>query len=173
MKTRNLLILAVAAILGLGSAYALAGPGRGGAGFGMGGTCTGDGPGPLGAFGFMGRGLRQLDLSQEQRDAIRAIVEGERDKVQGLRQQLRENRQKFRAAHPPTQFDEAAVRAHAAAQAKIHTELAVVRARIRAQVLAVLTPQQQAQLGELRDRFEQCWGGRGWGSKGMGAGRGR
>ena len=96
MKTRNLVILAVATILALTATYALAGPGRGGAGFGTWGECTGDGPGLLGGFAVMGRALRHLDLSQQQRDAIRAIVEAERDTVQGLRQQLRENREAFR-----------------------------------------------------------------------------
>lgn len=173
MKTRNLVILGVATILVLGSAYALAGPGKGGAGFGMRGECTGDGPGPLGGFGLMGRALRHLDLSQEQRDAIRAILEAERDAVQALRQQLRANRQAFRDAHPPSEFNEAAVRAHAEAQGKIHTELAVAAARTRAKALAVLTPEQLVELGELRARFEERWGGRGRGLQGMGGGRGK
>lgn len=173
MKTRNLVILGVATILVLGSAYALAGPAKGGAGFGMRGECTGDGPGPLGGFGLMGRALRHLDLSQEQRDAIRAILEAERDAVQALRQQLRANRQAFRDAHPPTEFNEAAVRAHAEAQGKIHTELAVAAARTRAKALAVLTPEQLVELGELRARFEERWGGRGRGWQGIGGGRGK
>lgn len=173
MTKRNLIILAVATCLVLGATDAAAGPGagKGRAGAGALGECTGDGPGPVGGFGFLGRGLRHLDLSQQQRDAIRAILETERPKIQELRRQLWDNRDKFRAENPPTQFNEAAVRAHAEAQARIRTELAVVMARTRARALAVLTPVQQAKLGELRSGREQRWGGKGC-DKGRGKGMG-
>lgn len=173
MTKRHLIILAVVAMLVAGGTHAVAGAGagKGRAGVGAPGECTGVGPGPAGGFGLLGRGLRHLDLSQQQRDAIRAIVEAEQPKILELRQQLRDNRDKFRAENPPTQFNEAAVRAHAEAQAKIRTELAVVIARTRAKALAVLTPEQQAKLGELRSGREQRWGGKGCG-KGMGGGWG-
>lgn len=161
MKTRNLVILGVATILVVGSTFAIAGPGKGRGGFRGWGEWAGDGPGPLGGFGPLGGVLRHLDLSQEQRDSIRAILEAERDTVQALRQQLRDNRQAFRDAHPPTEFDEAAVRAQAEKQGKLHTELAVVMARTRAKALAVLTPEQRTQLAELRARCEECWGAAG------------
>lgn len=172
MKTRNLIILQVATILVVGSAFAIAGPGKSRGGLRGWGECPGDGRGPLGGFGPLGGILRHLDLSQEQRDSIRAILEAERDTLQALRQQLRDNRQAFRDAHPPTEFDEAAVRAQAEKQGKLHTELAVVMARTRAKALAVLTPEQRGKLAELRARCEECWGGAGPGFKSMGGRRG-
>ncbi len=171
MTKRHLIFLAVAAMLVAGGTHAVAGAGKERAGVGAGRECPGVGPGPAGGFGLLGQALRHLDLSQQQRDAIRAILEAEQPKILELRQQLWDNRDRFRAENPPTQFNEAAVRAHAEAQAKIRTELAVVMARTRAQALAVLTPEQQAKLGELRSRRAQRWGGRGCG-KGMGGGWG-
>lgn len=163
MSRHNLLILGTATLLAFASASAMAGPGNGFGGFSARGECTGlgMGDGAPGGVGLLGRAWRQLDLTQAQRDAIRAVVEAEREKVTALRQQLRQNREAFRTANPPTRFDEAAVRAHVAEQAKIRAELAVVLARTRAKALAVLNPEQLKQLEQWRDRVQER---RPWGS---------
>jgi protein CpxP len=100
--------------------------------------------------------LRNVDLTEEQEASIRQIHEGARPSLDALHDQLREKEHTFRQAHPPTEFDEAAIRAHAAERALILTEIEVVRARTRSQVLAVLTPEQLEQvkksLAERRER---------------------
>lgn len=113
------------------------------------------GPGGMrehGPLGPLGRALHQLDLTDAQRDQVRAVLEAARPELQALREQLRTNRRTFRQSHPPTEVDETAIRAHVAAQAVIEADLAVAMARARASVLALLTPEQLAQLEQLREQ---------------------
>ena len=102
----------------------------------------------------------RLDLTDEQQAKIESIVEQERPAIQQLRQQLMEARKAFRDTMTPGTFDEAAVRAHAEAQSKLMTEMMVASARMKAHVLAVLTPEQLTQLEEMRDLFDDFVGPR-------------
>jgi Spy/CpxP family protein refolding chaperone len=106
-------------------------------------------------LGPLGRALQRLDLSSEQQDRIRGMVEAARPQLQALRGQLRDGRQTFREAHPPTDFDEAAIRAHVAAQSGVMADLAVLGAKLRADVLAVLTPEQLEQLEGMRAKRQE------------------
>jgi Spy/CpxP family protein refolding chaperone len=148
----------------LAAAQGFGGPGRGGHGWHghRGGGQAGFG------LGFLkGRMAERLDLSQEQRDQIEAILDQGRPTIENLRQQLREGRETFRSSHQPGDFNEAEVRAHAQAQAQIRTEIMVETMRLKSQAFAVLTPEQQDQLVQLRDEM----GSRGV-RRGGGCGRG-
>lgn len=105
-----------------------------------------------GPLGPLGRALHQLDLTDDQRAQVRTVLETARPDLQALRERLRTNREAFRESQSPTQVDEAAIRAHVAAQATIQADLAVAVARVRASVLALLTPGQLAELEQLRER---------------------
>jgi Spy/CpxP family protein refolding chaperone len=107
-------------------------------------------PGMPGLGGGLGLPLHRLDVTDEQRAAISAIVEAEQPALEVMRDQLRTARQAFMEGHPPTEFDEAAIRAHAAELAPLLADLAVAEARVRARALAVLTPEQLAKLKEIR-----------------------
>ena len=109
-----------------------------------------DGPGMPGFGGGLGLPLHRLDLTDEQRAAIGSVVEAEQPALHALRQKIAESRQAFMDSYSPTEFDEAAIRAHAAEQAPLLADLAVAEARVRAKALAVLTPEQVAQLKTLR-----------------------
>jgi Spy/CpxP family protein refolding chaperone len=153
MKARNLVLIVAGAALALGSTLALAGPGP----RGHGGP---QGHGMRGPLGPLGMALQSLDLTQDQQQRIKDILEQERPTFQALRQQLREGRQAFREAHPLTApVDAAAIRAHVEAQAKIMADIAIDAAQARAKVLAVLTPEQITQLQQMRENFLQNRGG--------------
>ena len=156
MRTRNIVIavVAVGALSLVAGSAALAG-GHGPRG--MAGSCAAgiDGPGMPGFGGGLGLPLHHLDLTDEQRAAIRAVVEAEQPALQALREQIRQSRQTFMEAHPPTEFDEAAIRAHAADQAPLLADLAVAEARVRAKALAVLTPEQITELKTLRSQMRE------------------
>ena len=159
MRTRNIVIAVVAVgalSLVAGSAALADGHGQ----RGMAGSCAAgmagiDGPGMPGLGGGLGLPLHHLDLTDEQRAAIRAVVEAEQPALQALREQIRQSRQTFMEAHPPTEFDEAAIRAHAADQAPLLADLAVAEARVRAKALAVLTPEQITELKTLRSQMRE------------------
>jgi Spy/CpxP family protein refolding chaperone len=151
MKTRYVVtaVIAVAAVAVAAASVSLA------AGNGPDGAACMPGHGMHGVHGMgMGGGLglplHRLDLTDEQRAAIRAVVEAEQPALQELQEKIRASRLSFMEAHPPTEFDEAVIRAHAAEQAPLLADLAVAEARARSKALALLTPEQLTKLNELR-----------------------
>jgi Spy/CpxP family protein refolding chaperone len=168
-KSRILSIIGTLLVAGVTFAAAagprgVGGPGHGGRGFHGGpGACAafdGEGHGPL------GRALHRLDLSVEQRHRIEALVDAHRDATEPLRAKLAAGFRDRLDTGLDTTFDEAAVRAGAEEHARVMVELRVARARLHAEVLAVLTAEQRAQLTEMKarhaERFERFGERRGW-----------
>jgi periplasmic protein CpxP/Spy len=150
MRGRNI-IIAAAATLALGGAGLVLAGGFGGGDHGP-GMRGHRGPGDV--LGRMGRMLHRLDLSSEQRDQVHAILDAARPQLKTHADALRAGHQQLRDLSP-AKFDEAAVRAIAANQAREMTEMIVLSQKIRAQVYAVLTPEQQAQLAQMHQKMEQ------------------
>jgi Spy/CpxP family protein refolding chaperone len=116
---------------------------RGGRGF----RHEGMGPGgPRGPMAVMGM-LRQLDLSEEQRERIRALFE--EVEATGASERLREARQSLHDAIE-SGADEAALRAEAAELGEAEGDAAVEWARVRARIQEILTPEQKTELEELK-----------------------
>jgi Spy/CpxP family protein refolding chaperone len=154
MKIRTVVLTAAVVALVAGATLATAATqGRGSRGHGEGMM-----DGPRSVLGHMGRMLQHLDLSEEQEARIEAILDEARPSLEALHRQLRDGREAFIAAHPPETFDEAAIRAHAAEQNKLKTEVAVLAAKTRARVLAVLTPEQLAEFKEMRSEMHERMG---------------
>jgi Spy/CpxP family protein refolding chaperone len=103
-----------------------------------------------------------LDLTDAQKEQVKAILETEREKVAPLRQKLVETREKIRLAVEATPFDEAAVRSLAASQNDTRTELMVSRARVQSRILALLTPEQKERAKEFRPWGEKRPGRDSW-----------
>jgi Spy/CpxP family protein refolding chaperone len=100
--------------------------------------------------------LRDLDLTDAQKEQARAVVREAGPRLAPLRDgAARASQALFRAVTAPAS-DEAAVRAAAAEVARALESLSVERARLVADLRAILTPEQQAQL----DRTLQDLGGR-------------
>lgn len=96
-----------------------------------------------------------LNLTDAQRDEIRALRDGQRGDQRALRERMRAAREQLRQAMRADVPDEAAVRAAAGAVAAVQADQAVHRARSRAQFMSVLTPDQQARMKQARARLEQ------------------
>jgi protein CpxP len=96
-----------------------------------------------------------LNLTQAQRDQMRTLREAQRKDTQALREQMRTARQQLQQAMRADIPDEAAVRSAAAAVAALQADQAVLQARSRAQLMKVLTPEQQAQVKQARVRVAQ------------------
>ena len=109
------------------------------------------GPGPRDGLGPI---ARDLNLTDDQKAAIKKITESFRESDKALFDQLRALHQ---SEPDPTSgtFDEAAVRAAAEARAKVQIELEVSHAKMMSQIAAVLTAEQKAQLAARRQQFEQ------------------
>lgn len=102
-----------------------------------------------------GRGagvMAGLNLTQAQRDELRAVREAQRKDGEVLREQMRTARQGLREAMRADVPDEAAVRSAASAVAALEVDRAALRARAKGRFMAVLTPDQQALVKEARAR---------------------
>lgn len=172
MKVRHIILTMAAVVILTAPATVLAqtGPGPGpGDGSGSGGA-WGGGHGHHGGQGRFGGGdgadglrlfehmlprlAEELGLSDEQLAEIQTIVDEVRPKIETYAEQLREGREAYRGAiEDPTYFDEEAFRSHATAQHEIQTELGVIAGQAKADALKVLTPEQLAQLEEMRGKF--------------------
>jgi Spy/CpxP family protein refolding chaperone len=98
------------------------------------------------------RWLRQLDLTEAQRDQIFKIFH---DQAPAMREQMkvvRSTRQELRQAATSPSFDRARARQLADAQAKALSEMTFMRADSTSRVVAILTPEQRTKLQQLRER---------------------
>jgi Spy/CpxP family protein refolding chaperone len=132
----------VAAVLLVGAVADVAAQGQGGGGrpgFGRGGNF---GPGGSGVFGPGGLGLDGANLTEAQRQQVRAIIEQHRDEIRGMNDRVAQARRALIASAENGQPDEA--QANELGQAT--ATLALAEARIRAEVMQLLTPEQRAEV---------------------------
>jgi periplasmic protein CpxP/Spy len=108
----------------------------------------GGGPG----MGFFGR---RLGLTDDQKAQVKDIMTKERPTLRPLMQQLAQSRMQLEQYQASGNFDEAQVRAMAAQQAQIMTELTVQKARIQSEMIKVLTPDQKSKLAEMQSARQQ------------------
>jgi periplasmic protein CpxP/Spy len=118
----------------------------------------GRGPGGPGAGG-PGRGgvdlpLRQLDLTDTQRDQVKDVMQRHREELQRTMEQVRVAMDAQRNAIETVPLDEGLVRSTADTLAAAQAEAAVLRARIHNEVYELLTPAQQTKLKELAAQRE-------------------
>lgn len=134
------------------------GPGRadfggpGGPGGRRGGPGGPGGPGAPGGPGLMPL-LQRLDLTSDQRDRVRQIMDAHRDDQKALGDRARKANDALQDAM--LTFDESAVRARAAEVAAVDTDRAVAETRIASEVYQILTAEQQQKLKTLRTEMQE------------------
>lgn len=140
------LVAALAALLAGGAVYAQ-GPGPDGR--------RGGGPG-MGGFG-QGGGLpmRALNLTDAQREQIRALREQYREQNGAVAQKVRAAAEARRKAVQTVPVNEQLIRSTSHELAEAQTEMALQQARMHSEVFALLTPEQQAQAKKLQAEREQ------------------
>lgn len=112
--------------------------------------------GPGGPIGVLDLGLQRLGLSDAQRDQVRAIRESHRDELRQLAEKVRTAREGLRALLEAETIDETAIRAKAAEVAAAEADMAILRAKVQAEVFSsVLTPEQQQKARELRQQLQE------------------
>jgi Spy/CpxP family protein refolding chaperone len=158
LKQQKIVLLAagvagalVAAVLLVGTvAEVSAQGGRGRPGFARGG-----GPGGLGLLGPGGAGIEGANLTEAQQDQVKSIVDARRDELRGLLDRQALARRTLAASAETGAVDEAA----AAEVGQASGALALAEARLRAEVLQILTPEQRAAVqkrsAERAERFKE------------------
>lgn len=143
-------LVAVGALLAGGFVYAQRGP-DGPHGFG----------GPRFGRGFDGGGpFSELNLSQEQRDQVRAIFNRHRPDFEAAGEKVQAARSAQHTSVEAVPFDESEIRARTADVANAETDMSVLRARVHNEVFQVLTPDQQDQLKEFKAERQKKMGER-------------
>jgi Spy/CpxP family protein refolding chaperone len=103
-----------------------------------------------------------LELTDAQQSQIKAITAAARQANEPMRQKLVANQKQIKALSNVTPLDESALRSLIAGNEAVKTELAISRIKIRNQIQALLTPEQQAkakELSKLTSNKHHEWGG--------------
>jgi len=113
------------------------------------------GHGHDGDFGHMlGFYAEKLDLSSAQQDQIKAIWEKEKPTLQPLMQQMRQNHAAMNTLEASGPFDESKTRALATQNAQTMIELEVQHARIKSEMMQVLTADQKTKFQQIEAEHE-------------------
>ena len=158
MKKRMVIVAALVAALAGGYAVAAAQAPRGGPGVH---GVPGPGPqgGPRGGGPVGDLGLRGIELTEAQREQVRSIMESHRDEFADVREKLGAAHRAFAEVTRGDAVDEAAIRTESTAVANAMADEAILRARVRTQVHALLTAEQQQQLkdrqAEMQKRLQE------------------
>lgn len=157
MKRTTLTAVALTLALGLGGGVMVdhlsaQGPSGGrGQGFGGPGGRGGPGrggPGPMGAINPML--LRQLDLSEAQRERVREITDSRREEQKALGDRAHAAHLALEAAIIAGPLDESTIRGKAADVAAVDADMAVASGRIYSEIFQILTTDQQTKLKSLQ-----------------------
>lgn len=107
-----------------------------------------------GGFGahMLGFYADYLDLTDAQQTQMKGILAKEKPTIQPLIQQLTQGHQQLEQLEQAGTFDEAKVRAIANQQSQTMTELMVQKARIKSELMALLTPDQKDKMAKLEAR---------------------
>jgi Spy/CpxP family protein refolding chaperone len=106
---------------------------------------------------------RRLHLSQEQKTAVRAIVDKARPQLRALRDRLGEGRRALRALADKAPLDEQALHTLADSEGQAMADLIVLGTQMWSQIREVLTPEQRE---ALQKQLRQRWGHWGhWGRR--------
>ncbi|GFO67177.1 periplasmic protein CpxP [Geomonas limicola] len=128
---------------------------------------TGAAPGAAGEYGhgcpkgkearhgkhFLKRLADKLGMSPAQRTQAKEVLDASRSQAKPLMASLKQERHQLRDLIHSGTADEAAVRAQSAKVAALQSDLAVQRAQTVRKLMALLTPEQQVKLKELKAKW--------------------
>jgi Spy/CpxP family protein refolding chaperone len=113
-----------------------------------------DGPGrfrgPGGPMGMLPMLGREVNLTDAQRDQVKAIAESHKADWRALADRARAAHIALTAAVTTAPIDEALIRQKSSEVAAVDADMAVARARAYAEVFQILTPEQKETLNEAR-----------------------
>ena len=116
------------------------------------------GPGPMGDLGIP---LQALNLTDDQKAQVRSVMESQRDQMQAMMQRQGPAHEALQAAIETSPLDESLIRARSAELAAVEADAAVLRARVRSEIVSLLTPEQQDAVSQMRARRPGPRGGGG------------
>src|SRR5664279_2956594 len=100
----------------------------------------------------------KLDLPADQQNQAKAIWEKEKPAMEPLMKQMHQNHADMRALQASGPFDEVKTRALATQQAQTQIEMEVQHARIKSEMMQILTADQKAKLAQIEAKHEAHMG---------------
>ena len=97
---------------------------------------------------------RALNLSDEQKTQVKAIMDSTESTASGIHAKLDDVHQQLGAATANGQFDEAQVRTLANQQAQLEADMTVEHFRAMSKVFSILTPEQRVKAEALHKHME-------------------
>jgi len=107
--------------------------------------------GPMGMLPMLGRAI---NLTDAQKDQIKAIADAHKDEWKAIFDRERTAREALNAAISADTVNDALVRQKSAEVAAVEADAAVARAHAHAEVVQILTAEQKAQLKDLQTRIK-------------------
>ena len=111
----------------------------------------GRGMGPMPVVDMMMHAVRHLDLSDEQRDSIRDVMQSLKTEDRRLKKEMRSSHQQLKELITADAFDETAVANIAGKEGALTSERLMLASRAMSQVYAQLTDEQRAELKEMAE----------------------
>ena len=107
--------------------------------------------GPMGMLPMLGRAI---NLTDAQKDQIKAIADAHKDEWKAIFDRERTAREALNAAISADTVNDALVRQKSAEVAAVEADAGVARAHAHAEVVQILTAEQKAQLKDLQTRIK-------------------
>lgn len=99
---------------------------------------------------FVRRVERQLNITDSQRDQIRTILKNEQPTIEALATRVWQEQEQLNSSNT---FDEGRVRVFAREHIATTEDVLVEREKVRAEIMQVLTPDQQKQAEQIRQKI--------------------
>jgi periplasmic protein CpxP/Spy len=96
----------------------------------------------------------KLNLTKDQQTQVKGIMDNSRQKFQPLLEQMKSNRQQAKNSGTDGIFNEQNARELAEKQSEVVKQLIFEKEKTKAQIFAVLTPEQRTQAKKMMDDFE-------------------
>lgn len=123
-----------------------------GRGPGFGGPPPGGGPGMRMGGGPLGPAMRELDLTDDQKQQLKTIAESHRDEFRAAGEKARAAHDGMQALIEADNLDENAIRLKSTEIAAAEADVMILNAKVRKESMQVLTAEQKAKLKELDEQ---------------------
>ncbi len=156
MKKLTVILMSIA-LVAVGAIFVIGQTSDGkkeGRNFGKHGGSEGHGKRGKRGGGDKGMMFRGLDLTDAQKEQMKAIRQASFEGSKSLREQMKASHDQLKAATKDGAFNESQVQAIAQQQGALHAQMIVGREKVKSQMFAILTPEQKAKAAEMKAQFE-------------------
>lgn len=115
---------------------------------------------------------QQLNLSDKQQEQFKQLHRQSRDRMQSTRDAMQDNREAMMKLDPSARDYMAQVDKLAAREGKLVEQMVKEHAKLRADISAILTPEQRSKMAEMHKQHQGQCGGKHGGGMGRGPGGG-